>query len=90
MPPKLILGYIIRDEADLVATALSKMRSYFDGAVAIDACSKDNTVDVLKSYDVNVESREWDYDYSAARNACIKFAERLFSPPRHAANARRR
>lgn len=75
---KLILGYIVRNEEQILKKTLPLITPWVDHVLAVDANSEDATVEVLREAGVEVVSREWNGSFSDARNACITLAEEKF------------
>jgi glycosyltransferase involved in cell wall biosynthesis len=80
--PSLVLGMIVRDEAQMLALTLPAAAPHVDAIVAIDTGSRDGTLDVLAKYDAAFAPHAWNGDFSSARNHCIAFAESV-APQAH-------
>lgn len=77
MSAQLIIGTIVHNEEAMLQRTFAPMRPFYDGIVAIDACSSDATVAVLSGLGASVQSRPWTGSYADARNACIALAESI-------------
>lgn len=71
---KKTLAMIVKDEEPMLSRTLPLMAPLFDEIVAIDAESKDRTVEILKGHGAKVEVLPWRGDYSFARNNAIHMA----------------
>lgn len=69
------LGYIVKNEAAWLTRLLPDFGFAFDGVVALDSGSTDDTVGVLERYGARVEPYQWCNNFAAARNALITLAE---------------
>ncbi len=65
---------IARDEAKYLHTCLTALAPYGFEFIIVDTGSKDNTIDVAKSFTHHVFSFPWCDDFSAARNYSIQQA----------------
>jgi tetratricopeptide (TPR) repeat protein len=81
---------ITRNEEQFLAGCLSSVRAMADEIVVVDTGSIDRTVDIARDHGCRVLHREWDDDFSTARNAglaaargrwilCVDADERLSS-----------
>ena len=75
MLPKLVIGYIVRDEEDMLRKTLPKISPFVNGIVAVDGGSVDLTASMLNDYGACVRARNWDGNFSAARNECINLGQ---------------
>lgn len=67
-PSLLAAAIIVKNESDHLRRCLSSLRDLCDRVVVVDTGSTDSTVDVARSFGATVLHREWDGDFSAARN----------------------
>lgn len=67
--PLLSLAMIVKNEARNIDALLTDTYDLFDEIVACDTGSTDITPELLESYGAIVTYRDWDNDFSAARNA---------------------
>ncbi len=65
---------IVKNEEKHLEKCLSQLKPIVDEMVIVDTGSTDRTVEIAKDMGAVVGFREWDDDYSAARNASIKLA----------------
>jgi len=68
---RLTVAMIVRDAEDLLRDSLESIRSIADEIVIADTGSADKTIDVAKTFAAKVVEREWQDDFSAARNFCL-------------------
>jgi glycosyltransferase involved in cell wall biosynthesis len=71
---KKTLAMIVKDEEPMLSRTLPLMAPLFDEIVALDAESKDRTVEILRHHKAKVEIWPWKGDYSFARNGAINLA----------------
>lgn len=72
---KLSVCLIVRDCEETVKLTLDSVKDFADEIVVVDTGSKDNTVEVVKSYPkVKLDHFEWIDDFSAARNYSFSLA----------------
>ena len=71
--PSLSLCMIVRDEAEHLAACLDSVVDCVDQIVILDTGSVDNTCEIAHQYGAQVEHFVWCDDFSAARNAALKF-----------------
>lgn len=69
---KLTLGMIVKNEEAMLRLTLPIIAKSFDEIIAVDAYSTDKTYEVLERHGALIYHREWDNNYSAARNAVIE------------------
>lgn len=65
---------IVKNEEVLLPGCLESIRSWVDEIVIVDTGSTDKTVEIAKSYGAKVFFRDWDGDFSAARNFSLSKA----------------
>lgn len=66
---------IVRDEEGNLENCLRSLRPWVDQICVVDTGSVDRTVAIAEELADVVVSREWDSDFSAARNASLELAE---------------
>lgn len=71
--PSLSLCMIVRNEAENLAACLDTVVDFVDQIVILDTGSTDNTCEIAHQYGAQVEHFIWCDDFSAARNAALKF-----------------
>jgi len=72
---KVALGVITHNEEKFLKRHLPILVDSFDGLVVVDHNSTDGTDAVLSQYGAQVHKREWNNNFSDARNETIKKAE---------------
>ncbi len=65
---------IMRDEALNLRRCLSSLQGWIDEVCVIDTGSTDESVSIAREFGARVETRPWDDDFSAARNAAWDLA----------------
>ncbi len=73
LTPSLSLCMIVRNEAKNLAACLDSVIDFVDQIVILDTGSTDNTCEIAHQYGAQVEHFVWCDDFSAARNAALKF-----------------
>ncbi len=68
--PCLSVAIVVRDAASPLAETLKSIRAAADEIVVLDTGSTDATRAVAEEFEVILQTRPWDYDFSAARNEC--------------------
>jgi glycosyltransferase involved in cell wall biosynthesis len=71
---KLTLGMITRNEEPMLRKTLPIVAPCFDEIVVVDAYSTDKTFEVLDKHGALIYHRQWDDNFSAARNMVIEKA----------------
>ena len=71
--PSLSLCMIVRNEAENLAACLDSVVDFVDQIVILDTGSTDSTCEIAHQYGAQVENFVWCDDFSAARNAALKF-----------------
>ena len=66
--PVISLAMLVHNRAATLERALASVRDVADEAVLIDAGSTDGTLEIAKRWGCRVIHRDWDDDFSAARN----------------------
>lgn len=85
---------IVRDEERFLEGCLASISGIVDEIVVVDTGSVDRTIDIAKSFDVVLLTRQWRNDFAWARNEALAAAtgdwilyidadERLTVPPGH-------
>lgn len=69
---------IVFNEEKYIAKSISSVKPYVNEVIVVDHFSTDNTLKIAKDMGARVISREWDSNFSEARNYCIGFAENPF------------
>lgn len=72
---KVVLGMISFNEEFLLSKTLPLIRDCFDGLLALDSYSTDSTPSIVQINKGKIRYRKWNYNFSDARNALIKWAE---------------
>jgi glycosyltransferase involved in cell wall biosynthesis len=72
--PKISLCMIARDEERVLGDCLQSARPYVDEIILVDTGSVDRTVEIAKEHGARVFHFPWCDDFSAARNASIRYA----------------
>ncbi len=65
---------IVKNEEVLLPGCLESIRNWVDEIIIVDTGSTDRTVEIAESYGAKVYFREWDGDFSAARNYSLSKA----------------
>jgi tetratricopeptide (TPR) repeat protein len=65
---------IVKNEEILLPGCLESIRDWVDEIIIVDTGSTDRTVEIAKSYGAKIYFREWDGDFSAARNYSLSKA----------------
>jgi glycosyltransferase involved in cell wall biosynthesis len=73
-PLTLSVCIIARDEERTISKALSSVRTIADEIVVVDTGSRDNTMNIARSFGAKVVQIPWRDDFSEARNAAIDSA----------------
>lgn len=71
----LTLCMIVKDEAADLARCVESARKVIDDIVIVDTGSSDATVEIAKGLNARVYNYEWSDDFSAARNAALKYVQ---------------
>lgn len=64
---------IVKNEADQLARCLTSVRDVADELIVLDTGSTDDTVAIAQSFGAQVHHFTWNNDFSAARNAALKY-----------------
>jgi GT2 family glycosyltransferase/glycosyltransferase involved in cell wall biosynthesis/SAM-dependent methyltransferase/Flp pilus assembly protein TadD len=72
--PTISLCLIARDEEQNIEACLNSIRPWVDEMIVVDTGSKDRTPDIARACGARVKHFEWCDDFSAARNASLKYA----------------
>ena len=72
--PTISLCMIVKDEEKLLPRCLKSIKKYVDEIVIVDTGSRDNTVEIAKSYGAQIYRHLWDDDFSKHRNQSIEYA----------------
>lgn len=65
---------IVKNEEHCLGDCLDSVRDWADQIVVVDTGSSDNTVEVAKKYDAQIEYFQWENDFAKARNYSLQFA----------------
>ncbi|CQR71212.1 SPBc2 prophage-derived glycosyltransferase SunS [Sporomusa ovata DSM 2662] len=66
---------IVKNEEHCLGDCLNSIKEWVDQIVVVDTGSTDNTVQVARQYDAQIEYFLWKDDFAAARNYSLQFAE---------------
>lgn len=66
---------IVKNEEHCLGECLTSIKDWADQIVVVDTGSTDNTVQVAKQYDAQIEYFQWNDDFAAARNYGLQFAK---------------
>ncbi|MCP4726115.1 MAG: glycosyltransferase [bacterium] len=69
--PKISAAMIVKNEEDMLAECIESFRDAVDEIVIVDTGSTDRTVEIAKSYNIDLFHHEWQNDFSEARNFSI-------------------
>ena len=71
---------MVKDGGDLFARALDSYRD-FDAqlGVLVDNATKDDTVQIARSFGAQVEFHDWPDDFGEARNRSMSYADRKWT-----------
>lgn len=72
---KLSVCMIVKNEENYIEDCLKSVQPVADQIVVVDTGSTDKTVEIAKQYGAEVHPFKWVNDFSAARNASIKYAK---------------
>ncbi|MEN9734216.1 MAG: hypothetical protein RLZ45_2211 [Verrucomicrobiota bacterium] len=72
--PRLTVCLITRNEERFIDACLRSVQGLADQIVLVDTGSTDRTVEIARSHGAEVHFRDWDDDFSAARNAALMHA----------------
>jgi glycosyltransferase involved in cell wall biosynthesis len=73
------LTMIVRDQETNLANCLASVRGVFDKIIIVDTRSKDQTVEIARSFDAKVFEFAWVDRFSAARNEALSNATRGYA-----------
>ncbi len=73
-PPSISLCMIVRDEEENLRDCLLPVRDGFDEIIVVDTGSRDKTPQLAREMGAKVFHFTWQDDFSAARNASLKYA----------------
>ncbi len=65
---------IVKNEEVLLPGCLESIRNWVDEIIIVDTGSTDRTIEIAETYGARVYYREWDGDFSAARNFSLSKA----------------
>lgn len=71
---KISVCLIVKNEEKNLKRCLDSVVNYVDEIVITDTWSTDNTIEIAKKYTSNIYHYKWDWNFSAARNYCQKYA----------------
>ncbi|MBD2083201.1 glycosyltransferase [Leptolyngbya sp. FACHB-17] len=66
---------IVKNEEQNLPQCLRSVQDWVDEMIVLDTGSSDRTVEIARSFGAQVHSFDWCNDFSAARNACLKYAQ---------------
>ena len=72
--PKISLCMIVKDEEEMLPSALESVQGVVDEIVIVDTGSTDRTVKIAESFRARVYHHAWEDDFSAARNLSLGYA----------------
>jgi glycosyltransferase involved in cell wall biosynthesis len=65
----------LREEESSLPHCLRSVTGLFDEIVVVDTGSTDRTIDIARSFGVRIFGFAWIYDFAAARNAALSWAD---------------
>ncbi|WP_094602623.1 glycosyltransferase [Sporomusa silvacetica] len=65
---------LVKNEEHCLGDCLDSIRDWADQIVVVDTGSTDNTVQVARQYDAQIEYFQWENDFAKARNYSLQFA----------------
>lgn len=68
------LCMIVRDEAESIHRCLDSVQPYVDEINIVDTGSEDATVEMCSTYDCNIVTTQWAYDFAQHRNESVDMA----------------
>lgn len=71
---KLSLCMIVKNEEAYLADCLESVQGVVDEIIVVDTGSSDRTVEIARQYGARVFFKDWEDDFSAARNESLKHA----------------
>ncbi|MFN8577905.1 MAG: glycosyltransferase [Candidatus Sericytochromatia bacterium] len=74
MKPTLSVCSIVKNESSNIIKMLESIIDFVDEIIITDTGSTDNTIELIKKYNVKVFQYNWDNNFSNARNFCISNA----------------
>ena len=72
--PRLTVAIIVRNASEALAETLASIQDIADEIVVLDTGSTDDTKEVAHRHHAVLVLRDWDDDFSAARNHCLRHA----------------
>src|SRR3989338_781444 len=72
--PTLSLCMITKNEEKNLAKCLNSVKDLVDEIIIVDTGSKDNTINIAKSFNAKIINFKWQDDFSLARNESLKCA----------------
>src|SRR5688572_12625426 len=70
--PRLSVAMIVRDSAAMLTATLDSVRAIADEIVVCDTGSCDATLEIARSGGDIADQIEWQDDFAAARNECLR------------------
>lgn len=68
------LCMIVKDEEKVLSRCLESISPYVNEIIIVDTGSKDNTIEIAKTFNCRIFEYKWDDDFSSARNFSISQA----------------
>jgi len=72
--PTLSLCMIVKNESDFLKRCLESVKPIVDEIIIVDTGSKDNTIEIAKSFGAKVVKHKWDNNFGKSRNISLKHA----------------
>jgi len=72
--PSLSLCMIVKDEEVNLERFFSRVKGYFSEIIVVDTGSSDRSVEIAKNNGAKVYTKQWNDDFSGARNESLKHA----------------
>ena len=72
--PTISVCMIVKDEEDMIGKCLESILDVADEIVVVDTGSKDDTVEIAKSFGAKIFHHKWNDDFSEARNYSLSYA----------------
>jgi tetratricopeptide (TPR) repeat protein len=72
--PRISLCMIVKDEEEMLPSALDSVKGTVDEIIVVDTGSSDRTVEIARAHGAKVYHHAWENDFSKARNQSIEYA----------------